>query len=588
MQASFSVKAMSEQSPNNRRTSLTSSESSVSSLFHLKRFLMTFVHSQGCLELAVISLFLAFAKSSVVGVIPDTIADRYARLHHGYSGAPCSGFDRSEKPEACQQGTDDAQAAAAYANVALSMLALVCNPVLGSLSDAYGRRYPFILALVLESLPSLALLMLLAHPDVHPLWYFCSTSLTGIANSVSLGFAALSDVIPEEFRAPAYGVFLAAFYAGMALAPSIPLILSTQIQVCLVSIVLSAVAIAVGAICLPETLPNVQVWVLHESHNTIEQELLAPSMDEIILPEESPTSPSSRRRRVSHRSLVAEDDDMSCCGCLQCDDGDDESTMKTCLRLCHLITRPVHDLSILNRDWTIRLVVFAMLFQSMVYASDFTLFMYYVEDQLNVRKDDISTMFLGLGIAGVITQGVLMQPMQSCFGEKGLLVLTFLSGTLHNFLYGVARNKTTIFWALLLSQLTKLNYPILSSVASKDAATTEQGRIQGALFAVSSIGYALGPLSMEFVYTRTKDNPRLGPGFMFVYAAGLYAIGTVVVAFIPTKSASRGFGNRRSSSLHALLLNEEEGAVEDPFMSSCAITHFEAEGVEDGSVPMDF
>ena len=548
---------------------------------------MTFVHSRGCLELAIISLFLAFSKSSVVGVIPDVIADRFARLHHGYSGEPCSEFDRSEKPEACQQGTDNAQAAAAYANVALSMLALICNPVLGSLSDAYGRRFPFILALVLESLPSLALLMLLTHPDGHPFLYFCSTALTGIANSVSLGFAALSDVIPEDFRAPAYGVFMAAFYAGMALAPSIPLILSTQIQVCLVSIVLSAVAIAVGALFLPETLPNDQVWVLHESHNSIEQELLAPSMDEIMLPEESPSSPIISRRRAAHRSFVAEDEDVDCCGLL-CDDGDDESTLKTCRKLCHLITRPVRDLSILNRDWTIRLVVFAMLFQSMVYASDFTLFMYYVEDQLNVRKDDISTMFLGLGIAGVITQGLLMQPMQSCFGEKGLLVLTFLSGTLHNFLYGVARNKTTIFWALLLSQLTKLNYPILSSVASKDAAATEQGRIQGALFAVSSIGYALGPLSMELVYNRTKDNPRFGPGFMFVYAAGLYAVGTIVVAFIPTKSASTGLGNQRSSSLHALLLNEEEGAVEDPFMSSCAIPHFEAEEVEDGSVRMDF
>jgi hypothetical protein len=48
--------------------------------------------------------------------IPDTLADRYARIHHDYQGDHCSTFDRLDKPDACQEGSDDAQAGTIDAN----------------------------------------------------------------------------------------------------------------------------------------------------------------------------------------------------------------------------------------------------------------------------------------------------------------------------------------------------------------------------------------------------------------------------------------------------------------------------------------
>jgi hypothetical protein len=77
----------------------------------------------------------------------------------------------------------------------------------------------------------------------------------------------------------------------------------------------------------------------------------------------------------------------------------------------------------------------------------------------------------------------------------GLLITTFCSGILHNFLYGMAKNKTTLCVALMLSQLTKVNFPILSSLASKDTSTNEQERVQGAVFATKGSGSE--PLSPE-------------------------------------------------------------------------------------------
>jgi hypothetical protein len=56
-------------------------------------------------------LFPLYSLSfSLFSQIPDTLADRYARIHHDYQGDHCSTFDRLDKPDACQEGSDDAQA----------------------------------------------------------------------------------------------------------------------------------------------------------------------------------------------------------------------------------------------------------------------------------------------------------------------------------------------------------------------------------------------------------------------------------------------------------------------------------------------
>ena len=40
---------------------------------------------------------------------------------------------------------------------------------------------------------------------------------------------------------------------------------------------------------------------------------------------------------------------------------------------------------------------------------------------------------------------------------------------------------------------------------------------------------------MNFIYERTKDNRRFGPGLMFLLASFLYFIGTVFVSMIPSR-----------------------------------------------------
>jgi Na+/melibiose symporter-like transporter len=316
------------------------------------------------------------------------------------------------------------------------------------------------------------------------LWYYISNSIIGIINYTSIVFAALSDTMPEEFRAASFAMILAGFYGGFALAPSLPLLMS-HFQVSLLSSILVLGAFLFTLAAFPETLPD---------------------------------SLAASNRQQAHSDE---------------NENADENPTSSLQMLLDALTRPFREVMILNRDLVIRLVAVGSFFSAIVYSTDHSLVVFYIENHLNVRDKDIAQMFFLMGILGIVFQAFLLQPMVTCLGEKGLLVTSFLSGTLHNFLYGVARDKSCIYVAFSLSQLTKTNFPILSSLASKGASPNEQGQVQGALFALNALGSAIGPLSMQFIYERTKDN--LGPGTMFLFASFLYFVGTVAVSFIPVE-----------------------------------------------------
>jgi len=69
----------------------------------------------------------------------------------------------------------------------------------------------------------------------------------------------------------------------------------------------------------------------------------------------------------------------------------------------------------------------------------------------------------------------------------------------------------------------------------------EQGRIQGALYSLSSLASALGPVMLRYVYSQTKDGGGYGKGTMFVFGAGLYLIATFCAYLLPEDQANSNF-----------------------------------------------
>ncbi len=116
-------------------------------------------------------------------------------------------------------GGDTREAAQMYGlfGTVWALMQFVCSPVLGSLSDRFGRRPVILLSNFGLGLDYI--LMGLA-PDLR--WLFVGRVISGITSaSVPTAMAYITDVTPVEKRAGAYGLVGAAFGLGFILGPAI-------------------------------------------------------------------------------------------------------------------------------------------------------------------------------------------------------------------------------------------------------------------------------------------------------------------------------------------------------------------------------
>lgn len=100
---------------------------------------------------------------------------------------------------------------------AWALMQFVFSPVLGALSDAYGRRK----VLLLSSLGlGLDYILMAVAPDL--VWLFIGRVISGItAATFSTAGAYIADVTPPEQRAAKFGLIGAAFGLGFVLGPAI-------------------------------------------------------------------------------------------------------------------------------------------------------------------------------------------------------------------------------------------------------------------------------------------------------------------------------------------------------------------------------
>ncbi|VEU33343.1 unnamed protein product [Pseudo-nitzschia multistriata] len=522
----------------------------------LGRFARDSIGSKAVLAAFAVTTLSSFSIALTVGIVPEVLTDRYARLYHGYGSseaggggnppaAPCWEFDKSFMPEACVRGADDAQTGAAWAAFLQNTFTFFFNAVVGSYTDVHGRRLVLVAAVFANALVPAALLAMQLLPAMDPAWYYCSNASTGILSYTALVFAALSDGCPEEYLAGRFATNMAGFYVGFAAAPTLAVWMGSHLRASGWSFALAAAALVCSVAFLPETLPEP---VAVRNRGAVEEE----RPPAVPLPAESEAHGNTN----TNGPLAADSSSGST----------PRARAASCLEATGTVAaKPLRDMTILGRDAVMKLLALGSFLAAAVYSTDASLILFYIEEYFDVRENDIAFMFVVHGTMGVVLQGIGLQPLVYALGEHGLLVLCFLSGTLHNFLYGAAKSKTTLMVALSLSQLTKLGYPVLSSLASRRVGANEQGQVQGALLALNALGGAVGPVSMNWIYERTKEaGSGLGPGAMFLFASVLYLLGAVVVAAIP--SAARRVERRDTSG--------EEG----PGASGAAATTTDASG----------
>ena len=159
-------------------------------------------------------------------------------------------------PKLVESFTGDTARAAEIFGVfgtAWALMQFFFSPVLGTLSDAYGRR-----PVVLISSFGLWLDYVLMALAPNLWWLFVGRLISGItAANISTGFAYISDVTAPEKRAAAFGMLGAAFGLGFILGPALGGILGVidPRMPFWVAAVLSLLNAFYGLFVLPESLP---------------------------------------------------------------------------------------------------------------------------------------------------------------------------------------------------------------------------------------------------------------------------------------------------------------------------------------------
>lgn len=212
---------------------------------------------------------------------------------------------------------------------------------------------------------------------------------------------------------------------------------------------------------------------------------------------------------------------------------EDESTLQCFARA---LTRPIKELSILNRNNLFRLLSALAFFSGMSSSADQTLLVYYVEDRLDFTDHDIVIMFGIIGVLGLFVQGLLLKPFTDVLGERYVVVVAFICGAVTNTLYAFAPSKQFIFAALVVGSFGGMSFPTISAMKSNNVEEFEQGRVQGALYALSSLASAVGPILLRFAYQHTKDTTY--PGTFFLVATFFFIVATVCAWALPKDKAN--------------------------------------------------
>lgn len=342
-----------------------------------------------------------------------------------------------------------------------SVCQFVSTPIIGRMSDKWGRRPLLILSMAGTSL---SFLLMAVAPSI--LWLFVARALDGLtAGNLPVAQAVISDTTKPSERARGFGIIGAAFGFGFVFGPAIA-------------------AITVG---YSAAIPFVIAGVIA---------LIGTVLTAVLLPETNKHLGEVREGKLFDLPVL---------------------------------WRTLFDPN-LGKTFVIALLYF-FAFALFIYA-----FQPYAVHSLGLTVTQISGIFTAIGVAGLVTQLVLVPRVTKLLGLERAYPLAFVGIGLAFGLAYLSHSFLTFVGAMLVLSLTNgFVQPLTNTLLSREADDKSQGTIMGLAASYGSVGQIVGPVLGGAIATYSVGAP-------FLLAAGV----SIICLLLALKAVRRD-GRREST-----------------------------------------
>lgn len=358
---------------------------------------------------------------------------------------------------------------------AYALMQFTFSPILGSLSDRFGRRPVLLLSLFGAAFNYL---LLTFAPSIG--WFFVGRLVSGLCGaSVGTAAAYIADVSPPEKRAQSFGLIGMAFGLGFVAGPFLSAVL--------------------GGLELP--LPDaVASLVGQASVSGLRLPLLAAALASManglwglfVVPE---SLDQAHRRPFDWRRA-----------------------------------NPFGALTALARYPAVGGLALAFFFVGLAQRALESTWVLYTAHRYAWTHQQTSISLGVVGISTALVQGGLVRRVIPAMGERKALVAAFSVSMVAFALYGAAPEGWMLYPLLAVGALGAISGPAAQGLMSKAVPANSQGLLQGGLASVTSVTSVLGPLLATnlFGYFVSARAPVQVPGIPFFMGSVLIAVGLLV------------------------------------------------------------
>jgi len=166
----------------------------------------------------------------------------------------------------------------------------------------------------------------------------------------------------------------------------------------------------------------------------------------------------------------------------------------------------LNGMKILNRTYMFRRLAVTCFFSNLVLEGVFSVLTLYFKSQFSIDEHFQAMIMAIWGGSGMLAQTVLMRAITSIGNNQtvfrtGLVLCCFACP-----LYGLITSPWQVYAVLPINASGMMIFPAIAAMKANNVRASEQGTVQGALYAVRALGGILGPLIFTAAFAVFSDH----------------------------------------------------------------------------------